>query len=69
MPDVQEFDVIVKRQPDGQWTIHQRQGSSEPLVGGPFELRTDAETRAYKLAEIVGRDVYEEVTPGIRRKL
>ena len=69
MTEIQELDIIVKGQPDGQWTIHQRHEESEPLIAGPFELRTDAETRAQKIAKIIGRDAFEEVTPGVWQKL
>jgi hypothetical protein len=67
--DVQELDLIVKRRSDGRWAIHQRRGDAEPLIAGPLESRPDAETRAHTLRGIVGRDVFLEVTPGIRHKL
>jgi hypothetical protein len=69
MADVQELDLIVKRQPDGRWSIHQRRAKEEPRIGGPYPTRPDAETHAQKLSESVRCDVFVEVTPRIRRKL
>jgi len=69
MGDVQELDLIVKRQPDGRWSIHQRRGYTEPLIRGPYATRPDAETHAQKLSESIRCDVFVEVTPGIPHKL
>jgi len=69
MAEVQELDVIVKRQPDGRWAVDQRRGEEEPLMRGPYATRPDAETHAQKLSDSVRCDVFVEVTPGIRQKL
>jgi hypothetical protein len=61
-------DLIVRRNDDGRWSIHQRRGSFDALIRGPFVTRADALEPAHTLTEALGCHLFIEVTPGILEK-
>jgi hypothetical protein len=60
---VQELDLVLRQHADGRWAIYQRRGSTEPLIRGPFQTRTQAERLARTLKETVRANAFIQIGP------
>lgn len=60
---VQELDMVLRADADGRWVIYQRRGSTDALIRGPFQTRTQAEQLARTLKETVGANAFVQIGP------